>query len=109
MGSGRSKLDRRRWRLAHLFKRAWPLCQHADPPCLRTPTPIREANRDAGLEKVAQRPQSRMAWATRRRLGVGGMNAAFAGLFPPRRSRKRAFSLASANGAPDSRADASLK
>src|ERR1700683_2759990 len=76
MGARQSKLDRRRWRLADLFKRARPLRQHADPPCLRTPTPIREANRDAGLEKVAQRPQSRMAWATRRRLAAAVINAA---------------------------------
>ena len=31
--------------------------EHADSPCLRAQTPIRQANRDAGPQKVAQRPQ----------------------------------------------------
>ena len=76
VGAGRSELDRCRWRLAGLFKRARPLRQHADPPCLRASSPIREADRDAGLEKVAQRPQSRMAWAAWRRLAAAVMKAA---------------------------------
>ena len=52
----KSKCDRRRWRVARLFERPWPLRQHAHSPRLRAPAPVRQANRCAGPEKVAQRP-----------------------------------------------------
>ena len=76
MGARQSERDRRRWRLAHLFERPRPLRQYADPPCLRAAAPVREANCDAGLEKVAQGPQPRMAWAAWRRLAAAVMKAA---------------------------------
>ena len=72
----KAELDRRRWRLAHLFERSRPLRQYAHSPRLRATTPVRQANRDAGLEKVAQGPQPRMAWAARRRLAAAVMKAA---------------------------------
>ena len=76
MGARQSKLDRRRRRLARLFERPGPLRQYADSPCFWTATSIRKASRDAGLEKVPQRPQSRMAWAAWRRLAAAVINAA---------------------------------
>ena len=76
MGARQSRLDRRRWRLAHLFERSRPLHQHAHSPRVRATTPVRQANRHAGLAKVAQGPQPRMAWTARRRLAAAVMKAA---------------------------------
>ena len=53
-----------------------PLRQHAHSPRVRTATSIRQANRDAGLEKIAQGPHPRMAWAARRRLAAAVIKAA---------------------------------
>ena len=51
----KAERDRRRRRMADLFERPRPLHQHAHSPCLRAATPIRQANRDARSQKVAQR------------------------------------------------------
>ena len=72
----KAELNRGRWRLAHLFERTWPLRQHARSPCFRTATRVRQANRDAGPQKIAQRPHPRMASAARRRLAAAVIKAA---------------------------------
>ena len=72
----RAERYRRRWRMADLFERPRPLRQHAHSPCFRATTPVRQADRGARLQKVAQGPQPRMARQARRRLAAAMTKAA---------------------------------